>query len=59
LKRQSPVSTLFGAVPGALPPGSGQAATGGGLIGRRRGSFLIDFFAVPHFFAIAWIDRDR
>lgn len=58
-KRISSLSTLIGALPGALPPLMGYtAATGeigpGGLL-----LFAILFlWQVPHFLAIAWIYRD-
>ncbi len=59
MKRRSPMATLVGAVPGALPPligwtaSHGQVAIGGGAL------FLIVFlWQIPHFMAIAWLYRD-
>ena len=59
MKRRSPLSTLIGAVPGALPPligwtaGSGAASEGGWAL------FAIVFlWQIPHFMAIAWMYRD-
>jgi protoheme IX farnesyltransferase len=59
MKRRSPLATLVGAVPGALPPvigwsaAHGTVATGGLLL------FLIVFlWQIPHFMAIAWMYRD-
>jgi protoheme IX farnesyltransferase len=59
LKRRSPLSTLVGAVPGALPAligwtaGRGQASAGGWAL------FAIVFlWQIPHFMAIAWMYRD-
>ncbi len=59
LKRRSAISTLIGAVPGALPPligwtaGHGTIATGGWTL------FAIVFlWQIPHFMAIAWLYRD-
>jgi protoheme IX farnesyltransferase len=59
LKRITPLNTLVGAVPGALPPLIGWTAARGSLDVEALGLFLIVFFwQVPHFLAIAWIHRD-
>jgi protoheme IX farnesyltransferase len=59
LKRLTPLNTLVGAVPGALPPLIGWTAVRGSLGLEALGLFLIVFFwQVPHFLAIAWIYRD-
>jgi protoheme IX farnesyltransferase len=55
----TPLNTLVGAVPGALPPLIGWTAVRGTLGPEALGLFLIIFFwQVPHFLAIAWIYRD-
>jgi protoheme IX farnesyltransferase len=59
LKRVTPLNTLVGAVPGALPPLIGWTAMRGSLDVEAAGLFLIVFFwQVPHFMAIAWIHRE-
>jgi protoheme IX farnesyltransferase len=59
LKRVTPLNTLVGAVPGALPPLIGWTAVRGSLDLEAAGLFLIVFFwQVPHFLAIAWIHRE-
>jgi len=59
LKRITPLNTLVGAVPGALPPLIGWMAVRGSLDLEAMGLFLIVFFwQVPHFLAIAWIHRE-
>ena len=59
LKRLSPVSTLVGAIPGALPPMMGWAAASGELSVAAWALFGILFFwQLPHFMAIAWLCRD-
>jgi protoheme IX farnesyltransferase len=58
LKRRSPVCTIVGAVPGAMPPVIGYAAAGRGLDAGALSLFLIVFvWQFPHFDAIAWIYR--
>jgi protoheme IX farnesyltransferase len=60
LKEQTPLSTLVGAVPGAVPPMIGWAAARGSLESGAVALFLIVFlWQVPHFLAIAWIYRDQ
>jgi protoheme IX farnesyltransferase len=59
LKRRTPLATLVGAVPGALPPVIGWAAADASL---DPGAFLLFailfLWQVPHFLAIAWLYRD-
>ena len=57
LKRHTPLNTLVGAFPGALPPLIGWAASGK-LNGAAGTLFAIVFlWQMPHFFAIAWLYR--
>jgi heme o synthase len=59
LKRISTANTLVGAIPGALPPMIGWAATSGRLDPGAWSLFAILFFwQLPHFFAIAWMYRE-
>ena len=59
LKRITPLATLVGAVPGAIPPMMGWAAASGRLGAGAWALFAILFFwQLPHFLAIAWICRD-
>jgi protoheme IX farnesyltransferase len=59
LKRKTPLNTLVGAVPGALPPVIGWTAVRGSLGPEALTLFGIVFlWQVPHFLAIAWIYRD-
>jgi protoheme IX farnesyltransferase len=60
LKRRTSLSTVIGAVPGALPPLIGWAAAGGSLSQMTAWAlFLIMFlWQLPHFLAIAWMYRD-
>lgn len=59
LKRLSPLSTVVGAVPGALPALGGWVAVRGGVNMEAWIIFAILFFwQMPHFLAIAWIYRD-
>ncbi len=59
LKRRTSLSTLVGAVPGALPPLIGWAAARHELDPGAFVLFAILFlWQVPHFLAIAWIYRD-
>ena len=59
LKRRTPLATLVGAVPGALPPVIGWTARTGSL---DQGAFILFailfLWQVPHFLAIAWLYRD-
>jgi heme o synthase len=59
MKRRSALSTLVGAVPGALPPVIGWVAVTGSITLPALVLFGIQFlWQMPHFFAIAWIHRD-
>jgi heme o synthase len=59
MKRRSPMATLVGAIPGALPPLIGWAASRGTVSVGGAGLFLIVFlWQIPHFMAIAWLYRD-
>lgn len=60
LKRVTSVSTIIGAVPGALPPIIGWAAARGTLFEPAPWAlFLIGFFwQLPHILAIGWMYRD-
>lgn len=60
LKRRTPLNTLIGAVPGALPPIIGWCAVRGELSREAGVLFLILFlWQIPHFLAIAWMYRDE
>jgi heme o synthase len=59
MKRRSPAATLVGAVPGALPPLIGWAASHGGVsIGGLSLFAIVFLWQIPHFMAIAWLYRD-
>jgi len=59
LKRRTPLATLVGAVPGALPPVIGWAAARDRLDAGAFVLFAILFlWQVPHFLAIAWLYRE-
>jgi protoheme IX farnesyltransferase len=59
LKQRSHLSTVVGALPGALPPLMGYAAAYGGLNAEAFTLFLILFvWQFPHFLAIAWMYRE-
>jgi len=62
MKLRSPVSVLFGAIPGALPPLIGWAAAGGHngwpTLAQAGGWSLFTLmfvWQIPHFMAIAWM----
>jgi protoheme IX farnesyltransferase len=59
-KRITTLNTIIGAVPGALPPLIGWAAARGDQIGVRGFLlfFILFFWQLPHFLAIAWMYRD-
>ena len=59
LKQRTPLSTLVGAFPGAMPPIIGYAASSGVLDAPAWALFAILFFwQFPHFLAIAWMYRE-
>ena len=59
LKKRTSISTLVGAVPGALPIVGGWAAARGTLSGEAWVLFWILFlWQLPHFLALAWMYRD-
>ena len=59
LKRRTPLATLVGAVPGALPPLIGWTAAHGQISLGGVALFAIVFlWQIPHFMAIAWMYRD-
>jgi len=59
LKRRSSFGTVIGAIPGALPPTIGWAATTGALPPQAWTLFIIMFlWQLPHFLAIAWMYRE-
>jgi heme o synthase len=59
MKVRTPLNTLVGAIPGALPPVVGHAAVVGSLALPQLVLFLIVFcWQIPHFLSIAWRYRD-
>jgi len=59
LKRRTPLNTLVGAVPGAIPPMIGFAAAAGTLDATAWVLFAMLFlWQLPHFFSIAWLYRE-
>jgi protoheme IX farnesyltransferase len=59
LKTRTSMSTLIGAIPGALPPVIGWAAATGTISTGAIVLFGIVFlWQMPHFLAIAWLYRD-
>jgi heme o synthase len=59
LKRRSSFGTVIGAIPGALPPIIGWAASSGSLPPQAWTLFGIMFlWQLPHFLAIAWMYRE-
>jgi len=58
-KKISPLNTLIGAVPGALPPVIGWAGATGQLGSGAAFLFALLFlWQMPHFLAIAWLYRE-
>jgi protoheme IX farnesyltransferase len=58
LKRRTPFATVIGGIPGALPPLIGWAAARGSLTTESFALFFILFFwQMPHFLALAWMYR--
>ncbi len=59
LKRKTPLCTLVGAFPGAMPPLIGWAAASGKLSSEAWVLYAILFlWQFPHFMAIAWMYRE-
>lgn len=60
LKRVTSLSTLLGAVPGALPILAGWVAAGGSLgdAGAWTVFAILFLWQIPHFLALAWMFRD-
>jgi len=59
MKRRSPLSTIVGAVPGALPALIGWSASHGTIDRGGAALFAIVFcWQLPHFMAISWLYRD-
>ena len=59
MKRRTPLATLIGAVPGALPALIGWTASHGRIAAGGASLFAIMFlWQIPHFMAIAWLYRD-
>ena len=59
LKRKTPLCTVVGALPGAVPPLIGFAAASGRLSFEAWVLYLMLFFwQFPHFMAIAWMYRE-
>jgi protoheme IX farnesyltransferase len=58
LKRLTPLATLVGAIPGALPPVMGWTAATGEISSGALVLFGILFFwQMPHFLSLAWMYR--
>lgn len=59
LKRKSPLCTLVGAFPGAMPPLIGWAAASGRLaLGAWTLYSMLFLWQFPHFMSIAWMYRE-
>jgi protoheme IX farnesyltransferase len=59
LKRKTPLCTLVGAVPGAMPPLIGWAASGSVTSAKAWMLYAVLFlWQFPHFMAIAWMYRE-
>ena len=60
LKRKTPLCTLAGAVPGAMPPLIGWAAAAGSVVNAKAWMLYVVLFLwqFPHFMAIAWMYRE-
>ena len=59
MKRRTPLSTIVGAVPGALPALIGWTASHGSIDRSGAALFAIVFcWQLPHFMAIAWLYRE-
>jgi protoheme IX farnesyltransferase len=58
LKLRSPIATLVGAIPGALPPLIGWTAVRGISVGGVSLFLIVFLWQIPHCMAIAWLYRD-
>jgi protoheme IX farnesyltransferase len=58
LKLRSPIATLVGAIPGALPPLIGWTAAHSVTVGGISLFLIVFLWQIPHFMAIAWMYRD-
>jgi heme o synthase len=59
MKRRTPIATLVGAIPGALPALIGWTASHSRIAGGGAVLFAIVFlWQIPHFMAIAWLYRE-
>lgn len=59
LKKTTPLNTLAGAIPGAIPPVIGWTAATGGLgLGAAALFAILFLWQLPHFLSIAWIYRE-
>ena len=60
LKRKTPLCTLVGAFPGAMPPLIGWAAASGSIASGKAWILygLLFLWQFPHFMAIAWMYRE-
>jgi protoheme IX farnesyltransferase len=60
LKRKTPLSTVAGAFPGAVPPLIGWVAAGGSMASPQAWILysLLFLWQFPHFMAIAWMYRE-
>jgi protoheme IX farnesyltransferase len=58
LKTRTSLSTLIGAVVGALPPLVGWAAAGPLAAGGYVLALILFFWQIPHFLALAWLHHD-
>jgi heme o synthase len=59
LKRRTPLCTLTGAIPGALPVLAGWAATGHAIdVTAVALTGVLFMWQIPHFLAIGWMARD-
>ena len=60
LKRKTPLCTLVGAIPGAMPPLIGWAAASGTIVSGKAWVLyaLLFLWQFPHFMAIAWMYRE-
>jgi protoheme IX farnesyltransferase len=59
LKRRTPLCTLTGAIPGALPVLAGWTATGQPIdVAALALTGVLFMWQIPHFLAIGWLARD-